>query len=70
MSAGMAQVTCCLKVIGGRIVAVADVFDALTNERPYKKAWPRQEAIEEIQNQSGRQFDPRMVEAFLEVIRY
>jgi len=49
----------------GRIVAVADVFDALTNERPYKKAWPRNEAIEEIQRQGGRQFDPRIVEAFL-----
>jgi len=49
----------------GRIVAVADVFDALTNERPYKKAWPRNEAIEEIQRQGGRQFDPRVVEAFL-----
>ena len=53
--------------IAGRIVAVADVFDALINERPYKKAWSHQEAIEEIQRQSGRQFDPRIVQAFLEV---
>ena len=54
--------------VAGRIVAVADVFDALTNERPYKKAWPHNEAIEEIQRQSGRQFDPRVVQAFLEII--
>ena len=54
--------------VAGRIVAVADVFDALTSERPYKQAWPHKEAIEEIQRQSGRQFDPRVVDAFLEVV--
>ncbi len=48
----------------GRIVAVADVFDALTHERPYKRAWTREEALREIEQQSGRQFDPRVVEAF------
>jgi len=53
----------------GRIVTVADVFDALTSERPYKKAWSPDEAIQEIQSQSGRQFDPRIVEAFLKVLR-
>ncbi len=51
----------------GRIVAVTDVFDALTNERPYKKAWTVAEARIEIENQSGKQFDPRVVEAFLSV---
>jgi putative two-component system response regulator len=51
----------------GRIVAVADVFDALTHRRPYKPAWPRERAIAEIRSQSGRQFDPRAVEAFLHV---
>jgi putative two-component system response regulator len=54
--------------IAGRIVAVADVFDALTSERPYKRAWTRADAIEEIQRQSGRQFDPHVVEAFLKVV--
>lgn len=54
--------------MAGRIVAVADVFDALTSERPYKQAWTQQEATEEIQRQSGRQFDPRVVEAFLKVV--
>ena len=54
--------------IAGRIVTVADVFDALTSERPYKKAWPVSEAIEEIKRQRGRQFDPRVVAAFLKVV--
>ncbi len=49
----------------GRIVAVADVFDALTHERPYKKAWPLGEALAEIEAQSGRQFDERVIKAFL-----
>ncbi len=48
----------------GRLVAVADVFDALTHERPYKKAWPVAEAVAEIESQSGQQFDPRVVEIF------
>ena len=52
----------------GRIVAVADVFDALTHERPYKTAWPIEDAREEIQKQAGKQFDPLVVEAFLECL--
>ena len=51
--------------IEGRIVAIADVFDALTHERPYKKAWPPEEAAAEIGSQAGRQFDPALVAAFL-----
>ena len=54
--------------MAGRIVTVADVFDALTSERPYKKAWPLDDAIAEIQRQSGRQFDPRAVDAFLKMV--
>jgi len=50
----------------GRIVAVADVYDALTQERPYKAAWSPPEAVEEIRRQSGRQFDPQLVEVFME----
>ncbi len=53
--------------IEGRIVAVADVFDALTHGRPYKEAWPLEAALEEIRQQSGRQFDPKVVEAFLQL---
>ncbi|HEU5315053.1 MAG TPA: HD domain-containing phosphohydrolase, partial [Chloroflexota bacterium] len=48
----------------GRIVAVADVFDALTHRRPYKPAWPVDEAVAEIVRQGGTQFDPRVVAAF------
>jgi putative two-component system response regulator len=50
--------------IAGRIVAIADVFDALTHERPYKAAWTIEDAVAEIQAQAGRQFDPRVTEAF------
>lgn len=52
----------------GRIVAVADVLDALTHERPYKRAWSLQEAIAEITRQRGKQFDPHVVDAFLELV--
>lgn len=48
----------------GRIVAVADVFDALTSERPYKRAWPLEKAAALLREESGRHFDPRCVEAF------
>lgn len=51
--------------LSGRVVAVADVFDALTHDRPYKSAWPVEQAIAEIQRASGTQFDPRVVDAFL-----
>jgi HD-GYP domain-containing protein (c-di-GMP phosphodiesterase class II) len=49
----------------GRIVAVADAFDALTHDRPYKLAWPTEQAIARIARGAGTQFDPRVVEAFL-----
>jgi len=49
----------------GRIVAVADVFDALTHDRPYKTAWPTARAIAEIERKAGSHFDPRVVAAFL-----
>jgi putative two-component system response regulator len=49
----------------GRIVAVADVFDALTHDRPYKRAWEVEAAVAEIEAQSGDQFDKRVVDAFL-----
>jgi putative two-component system response regulator len=52
----------------GRIVAVADVFDALTQRRPYKEPWPVADAVEEIRRQRGLQFDPAVVDAFLRVI--
>jgi putative two-component system response regulator len=51
--------------MSGRIVAVADVFDALIHVRPYKSAWPLDQAITEIIDQRGRHFDPDVVDAFL-----
>ncbi|HLO13928.1 MAG TPA: hypothetical protein VK206_03800 [Anaerolineales bacterium] len=44
-------------------------YTALTSERPYKKAWTIDEALEETRRQSGRQFDPQVVDAFLRVMR-
>ena len=50
----------------GRIAAVADVFDALTSSRPYKKAWEFEDAFAEIKRLNGSHFDPRLVEAFVD----
>jgi PAS domain S-box-containing protein len=50
--------------LSGRIAAVADVFDALTHERPYKSAWSVPDAVAEMQRLSGLQFDPAIIEAF------
>ncbi len=51
--------------LAARIFAVVDVFDALTSDRPYRKAWSRDEALRYIHEQAGRQFDPKVVEVFL-----
>ena len=51
--------------LSGRIVAAADVFDALTHERAYKPAWSVEEALSEIRSQQGQQFDPSVVDAFM-----
>ncbi|MES0327375.1 MAG: HD domain-containing phosphohydrolase [Gammaproteobacteria bacterium] len=52
----------------GRISAIADVFDALTSERPYKKAWPIDEAMDFIRSESGKHFEPRLVELLEEML--
>ncbi len=54
--------------IEGRIVAVADVFDALTSDRVYRKAFSVDEAIEMMREQRGRHFDPVLLDAFMEVL--
>lgn len=54
--------------LSGRIVAVADVFDALTHKRPYKEPWPWDKAIDYIKERSGTQFDPKVVDAFMEAM--
>ncbi len=50
----------------GRIVAIADVFDALISERPYKQAWPLDQAVQFIQENAGLHFDPMLVEVFMD----
>jgi hypothetical protein len=54
--------------LGARIISVADAYDAITSDRPYKKALSRQEAKEEILCSSGSQFDPAVVEAFIRIL--
>ncbi|MDE3069296.1 MAG: HD domain-containing protein [Acidobacteriota bacterium] len=54
--------------IEGRIVAVTDVFDALTSDRVYRKAYSIEEAVALMRDQRGRHFDPELLDAFLEVI--
>jgi putative nucleotidyltransferase with HDIG domain len=54
--------------LGARIVSVADAFDAMTSDRPYRKGMPPWQALQEIVNNSGRQFDEEVVEAFKRVV--
>ncbi len=51
-----------------RIVTVVDIFDALTHERPYKPAWPVEEAVAEMKSLSGKTFDPEILDIFLHVL--
>lgn len=51
--------------LAGRIVAIADVFDALTSPRPYKPAWSLDQALSEIRSQRGSHFEPAVTDAFL-----
>ena len=48
-----------------RVFAIIDVWDALTSDRPYRPAWSREKALEHIQEQSGKHFDPAVVTAFM-----
>jgi len=52
-----------------RIFAVVDVYDALTSDRPYRPAWSKARALQHIGQETGKHFDPRVVEVFLEVMR-
>ena len=54
--------------ISARLFAITDVWDALSNERPYRSAWPIEKTLEYIRSQSGVHFDPDLVEAFLELV--
>jgi putative two-component system response regulator len=52
--------------IEARIVAIADVFDALSSERVYKKPWPMEDILDYLDSQRGKQFDSLVVDAFFE----
>lgn len=51
--------------LASRIIAVADSYDAMTSDRPYRKAYSKEKAIQELKDHAGSQFDPQLVEAFL-----
>ena len=54
--------------LGARIFAVIDVWDALSSDRPYRKAWPQEKIIDYVREQTGSHFDPDVVEAFFELL--
>ncbi|MCL1972349.1 MAG: GAF domain-containing protein [Endomicrobia bacterium] len=54
--------------LGSRIVAVIDAYDAMTSDRPYRKALPREFAVSELQKGSGTQFDPQVVDVFVKIL--
>jgi HD-GYP domain-containing protein (c-di-GMP phosphodiesterase class II) len=54
--------------LAARIFSLVDVYDALTSDRPYRAAWTQAEAVDYIQLQSGKYFDPAIVPAFLEMV--
>jgi len=55
--------------LGARIIAVADAYDAMKSDRPYRKALTEEVAIRELKEESGTQFDPKIVEVFLEILK-
>jgi PAS domain S-box-containing protein len=55
--------------LAARLFAIVDIWDALTNDRPYRAAWTREEATQYIIDQSEKHFDPRVVEPFLDLVR-
>lgn len=55
--------------VPARMFAIIDVYDALTSDRPYRKGWTKEATLEHIRAQSGKHFDPRVVEAFLDMMR-
>ena len=53
--------------LAARIFSVVDLWDALQSDRPYRKAWSKKQAIKLLKEQSGKQYDPIVVEAFFEL---
>ena len=56
------------EIIGARIIAAADAFEAMTSIRPYRKAIPATEAVEELKRMAGSQFDPEVVNVFIKIL--
>jgi HD-GYP domain-containing protein (c-di-GMP phosphodiesterase class II) len=54
--------------LSARVFAIVDVYDALTSDRPYRPAWSREKALEHIRDESGKHFDPDVVDAFFSLI--
>jgi response regulator RpfG family c-di-GMP phosphodiesterase len=54
--------------LAARIFSIADVWDALNSDRPYRKAWPLKKILAHFQEQTGKHFDPYVVEAFIKLI--
>jgi putative nucleotidyltransferase with HDIG domain len=54
--------------LSARIFAIVDVWDALTNDRPYRKKWTKQKTRKYLQEQTGKHFDPQIVQAFLKIV--
>ena len=55
--------------LGARILCIADAFEAMTSNRPYRKAMSISEAVSELINNAGEQFDPNLVQIFLEILK-
>jgi PAS domain S-box-containing protein len=56
--------------LAARLFTVVDVYDALTSDRPYRKAWTREQALKHIKAEAGKQFDPKVVKLFLKTLDY
>ncbi len=54
--------------LAARIFAIVDVYDALSSDRAYRPAWPREKVLDYLRQQSGKQFDPAIVETFLKLL--
>jgi putative two-component system response regulator len=55
--------------VAARLFAVVDVWDALTSDRPYRRAWTNENALAYVKEQSGKHFDPQIVDLFFRVIK-
>ena len=53
--------------LAARLFTIVDVWDAVTSDRPYRKGWTKQKALKYIREQSGKHFDPQVVDMFLEI---